>query len=206
MSHPLSQARLVHDGVEVGEGGVRITTSPHTDLWQRTFYGFRVSNAPAALIEVTQNVTLSVRVRFRYRRRYDQAGILIWVDELNWFKAAIEHEDDGHGRLGSVVTSGGYSDWATRDVGGVDEVWLRVSRRGPDFLVEARLDADWEQLRVFHLAALGHTEPEWASLDAAEIPAAPVQLGVYACSPEDSSFTAEFDSISLGPSMWGVHS
>lgn len=30
----------------VSENKITITTQPHTDLWQRTYYGFRNDNAP----------------------------------------------------------------------------------------------------------------------------------------------------------------
>ena len=39
-------------------------------------------------------------------------------------------------RLGSVVTNNGYSDWATTDIAGCECIWYRLSRRGPDFLLE----------------------------------------------------------------------
>lgn len=185
---------------------ITITTAPGTDFWQRTFYGFRAANAPAAMIEVDHNVTLSVRVRADYQRRYDQAGIILWVDEDNWFKASVEHEDADGGRLGSVLTTAGYSDWTTRDVPPLSQVRFRLSRRGPDFRLEARTAQEWEQLRIFHVAALGDTDPGWASASADDIPAAPVRLGVYACSPEDSSFTARFDELGLQPSLWQPHS
>ena len=184
---------------------VTITTEPGTDFWQRTFYGFRASNAPAALLEVTGNVTFSVRVRADYQQRYDQAGVVVWLDEENWFKASVEHEDANGGRLGSVLTNHGQSDWATRDVPALTQVWLRLSRRGPDFRLEARTGSDWEQLRIFHVAALGATDPTWGHLPATAVPAAPVRLGVYACSPEDSTFTATFDEIDLRPSTWTPH-
>jgi Uncharacterized conserved protein len=32
-----------------------------------------------------------------------------------------------------------------------------------------------------------------------------VRFGVYACSPEDSSFTAEFTNMTLGECMWAAH-
>lgn len=32
---------------EIKDGTVSITTAPHTDLWQRTYYHFRNDNAPA---------------------------------------------------------------------------------------------------------------------------------------------------------------
>jgi len=207
MAHPLADATWLNPPAEHHSTGdsLTIVTQPRTDFWQRTFYGFRTANAPAALIEVDDNVSLSVRVRADYSRRYDQAGIIVWLDEENWFKASVEHENAAGGRLGSVVTTAGHSDWATRDVPPLAQVWFRLSRRGPDFRLEARTGRAWEQLRIFHMAALGATDPAWGSLRTAEVPASPVRLGVYACSPEESSFTAVFDEIAVVPSVWDAH-
>ena len=208
MPNPLADADWLNRPAvcTTSDDEVTITTEPGTDFWQRTFYGFRASNAPAALIEVSGNITFSVRVRADYQRRYDQAGLVVWVDEDNWFKASVEHEDANRGgRLGSVVTTAGHSDWATRDVPALTQVWLRLSRRGPDFRLEARTGSDWEQLRIFHMAGLATTDPAWGAMAPADVPAAPVRVGVYACSPEESTFTAVFDEMALTPSGWDAH-
>ena len=36
---------------EIGEDKITITTMPHTDLWQRTYYHFRNDNAPVLQME-----------------------------------------------------------------------------------------------------------------------------------------------------------
>lgn len=186
--------------------GVRIVTAPRTDLWQRTFYGFRVANASAYTMRREDNVTFSVDVSFEYGRRFDQAGVLVWVDEDNWFKAAIEYENATTSRLGSVLTTAGYSDWATTDIPTTTVAGYRLSRRGPDFLLEARhAGGAWEQLRIFHVQALGPTTADMAAAPAAELPAAAVDIGVYAASPEDSSFTADFTHLAWRPSQWSPH-
>ncbi len=190
----------------VDGASVAFTTTPNTDFWQRTYYGFRNDNAPALLLEITSNVALTVRAAFDYQRRFDQAGLLVYLDSENWAKAAIEFEDEEVSRLGSVVTNGGYSDWATRDIPTPRRMWYRLSRRGPDFLLEAGTDgAHWEQLRIFHLHVLGETSAAMGAAAARELTAAPVRMGVYACSPEDSSFDARFDRISIEPSDWPPH-
>ena len=207
MTHPLADGDWLNPapGCVSDAAGVRITTSPGTDLWQRTYYGFRTDNAPALLVPVQDDVTLTVRASFRYGRRYDQAGVLVRLDADTWAKASIEHEDEGVPRLGSVVTHDGYSDWATRDVERSQQRWYRVSRRGPDFRFESSADGDaWEQLRIFHLHPLGET----AAHDAAAPTSASgstVLIGVYACSPEQSSFEAVFDRIDLAPGIWQPH-
>ena len=39
--------------VTVSQDMVEIVTEPHTDLWQRTYYGFQNDNAPLLQIETT---------------------------------------------------------------------------------------------------------------------------------------------------------
>lgn len=169
-----------------------ITTQPHTDLWQRSYYGFQNDNAPALLIQSVANFTFTTRVLFDYRARFDQAGVLIYIDSDHWFKASIEFENDELSRLGSVVTNYGYSDWATTDISTVHAAWYRLSRRGADFLIESSFDGVvFNQMRIFHLHPLRESHN--------------VAFGVYACSPTDSSFTAQFDKCTLEPCSWMAH-
>jgi regulation of enolase protein 1 (concanavalin A-like superfamily) len=209
VTNPLRAGHWLREprSLRVDDASVAFTTSPRTDLWQRTYYGFRTDNAPALLFTATENITFTVRVSFDYRHRYDQAGVLVRSDSDHWGKASVEYEDRDLSRLGSVVTNRGYSDWATRDIPTPHRMWYQVSRRGPDFLVQACADGvHWEQLRIFHLHDLGETTEAMGAAQASDLTGAPVSLGIYACSPEDSSFEARFDRISVEPSTWAPHS
>lgn len=191
---------------EVTEDRVRIVTQPRTDLWQRTFYGFRNDNAPSLLLESSENFTFTVRTQFDYRALFDQCGVAVYLDSENWFKASIEYENATLARLGSVVTNLGYSDWATTDIATPTQMWYRLSRRGPDFLIEHSTDGErFAQMRIFHLHALGTTEETAARLDPPPPPMQPVRFGIYACSPTDSSFEARFDHFALTACQWTAH-
>lgn len=171
------------------ETGVWFTTEPGTDLWQRTYYGFRRNDAHALLTAVDeQYVTFTATAAFRYGARFDQCGIIVHQDADNWFKASVENDDVR--LLGSVVTNGGWSDWATTLAPDADAITWRLSRRERDFRLDWALPGgEFQQSRVFHLAAA----------------TGPVDLGVYACSPVDGSFTATFTEISLGECVWQAH-
>ena len=96
---------------------VEIVTEPHTDLWQRTYYGFQNDNAPVLQIRTKEPYfSFTVRTEFHSKRRFDQCGIALYLDSENWLKASIEYENERFQRLGSVVTNHGYSDWATTDI------------------------------------------------------------------------------------------
>jgi uncharacterized protein len=170
---------------------VVIYTSPRTDLWQRTYYGFRHDNAPAYLIKKKGNFTFCAKAFYEANNLYDQCGLLLYHNSDNWVKVSVEYENDMISRLGSVVTNKGYSDWATSDIdSSVNEIWYRFNRRGKDFYIEYSKDGkEYVQMRMFHM----HINIDIAG------------VGVYACSPMDSDFKAIFSEISLGDCIWQAH-
>jgi hypothetical protein len=191
---------------EISESVVQLITEPNTDFWQRSYYGFRNKNAPALLVDSDENFTFTVKAVFEYRQRYDQCGVTLYIDDENWFKASIEHETQAYSRLGSVVTNFGYSDWATTDIASTHFMWYRLSRRGPDFLIESSSDGEeFRQMRIFHLHKLGETSLEMGRLNPPAPPEQPVKFGLYACSPLNSSFMARFEDFRFERCMWMAH-
>lgn len=169
-----------------------IKTEPHTDLWQRTYYGFCNDNAPMLQLSTKEEYfSFSVKTQFATKRRFDQCGIVMYLDSDNWLKASIEYQDGKIQRLGSVVTNHGYSDWATTDIPcDVDTMWYRLSRRGSDYCIECSYDGvEYRQMRICHV---------WEDMGE-------IQFGVYACSPEDSSFEAKFSLLEVSECKWLAH-
>lgn len=190
----------------VTAASVSITTEPATDFWQRSYYGFRNDNAPALQIASDQNFTFTAKVCFNYKAQFDQCGLVIYLDSDNWFKASIEYENKKFSRIGSVVTNLGYSDWATTDIALPNHIWYRLSRRGPDFLIESSLDGEeFNQMRIFHLHKLGETTEDMGKCNPPEPAQNAVKFGVYACSPSNSSFTATFSEMTLEHCHWLAH-
>lgn len=185
---------------------VEIVTEPETDFWQRSYYGFRNDNAPACLLQSNKNFTFTAQVAFDYRRQFDQCGLIVYMDSENWFKASVEYENGNSSRLGSVVTNHGYSDWATTNIPTTTSMWYRLSRRGPDFLIESCTDGQkFEQMRIFHLHCLGETTVEMGKQDPPLPAKQSVRFGLYACSPLDSSFKAKFSNLKMEDCLWQAH-
>lgn len=104
------------------------------------------------------------------------------------------------------MTNLGYSDWATSDIPLPEAIWYRLSRRGPDFLIESSFDGvAFKQMRIFHLHKLGETTPEMGKCNPPLPANNVVSFGVYACSPLKSSFTATFTDMRLEPCKWLAH-
>jgi uncharacterized protein len=204
----LNDGKWINEPVshQVNSDSIVIVTDPDTDFWQRSYYGFRNDNAPALLFDSNENFTFTVKAVFSYLKLFDQCGLIIYIDSENWFKASIEYENGDFSRLGSVVTNNGYSDWATCDIETPNTIWYRLSRRGPDFLSESSFDGEsFKQMRVFHLHSLGATSAGMGKVDPPLPAEQSISFGVYACSPTDSSFKAEFSKIKLAPCQWKAH-
>ena len=177
----------------ITEEKIEIFTEPFTDLWQRTYYGFQNDNAPVLQMRTEEEYfSFTVKTVFESAHRFDQCGVVVYLDSENWLKASIEYENQQYQRLGSVVTNQGYSDWATTDIdASIREMWYRLSRRGQDFCLECSRDGEnFHQMRICHLAAASGE----------------ISFGLYACSPENSSFRAEFTQMQVTECLWQAHS
>ncbi|MBQ7309696.1 MAG: DUF1349 domain-containing protein [Clostridia bacterium] len=176
----------------VTEDRVEMVTEPHTDLWQRTYYHFRNDNAPVLQMETDEKYfSFVVKTEFDTKVRYDQSGIVMYLDSENWLKASVEYENETIQRLGSVVTNHGYSDWASVDVDAkMKSMWFRLSRRGDDFCIENATDGvHFKQMRICHMFHATDT----------------IRFGIYACSAEDSSFRAVFTDMEITECQWLAH-
>lgn len=177
----------------IAGGKIEVTTKPFTDLWQRTYYHFRNDNAPVFQTKTDKKFfSFTVKTDFSAsHHRFDQCGIIMYLDSENWLKASVEYENEEFQHLGSVVTNGGYSDWATTAIpANVKEMWYRFSRREDDYRIECSKDGiNYTQMRICHM-----------NKGAGEI-----KFGIYACSPEDSSFKAVFSDMEMTECKWAAH-
>lgn len=176
----------------ITENKIEIITEPHTDLWQRTYYNFRNDNAPVLQINTDEKYfSFILKTEFESNHRFDQCGVVMYLDSENWFKCSIEYENEDFQHLGSVVTNNGYSDWATTAIdASIKSMWYRFSRRQDDYCIESSIDGiNYSQMRIFHM---------WKGNSA-------IQFGIYACSPENSSFKAIFTNMEMTECKWLAH-
>ena len=172
---------------------IEVVTKPGTDLWQRTYYLFRNDNAPVFQMETEEKFfSFVVKTDFtESHHRFDQCGIVMYLDSENWLKGSVEYENEKFQHLGSVVTNNGYSDWATTAIpANVKTMWYRLSRREADYCIECSQDGqNFTQMRVCHM----HKG------------SGKIRFGIYACSPEESSFKAVFTDMKLSECAWKAH-
>ena len=176
----------------ITQDAVEVVTKPHTDLWQRTYYHFRNDNAPVFQMETGEPYfSFVVKTEFESHHRFDQCGVVMYLDSENWLKASVEYENEEFQHLGSVATNLGYSDWATTAIdANLKSMWYRFSRREDDYCVECSQDGKtFRQMRICHMHKGGGV----------------IRFGIYACSPEDSSFKARFSHMEMTECKWLAH-
>ena len=171
------------------EGALVVTAAAGTDLWRTTSYGFLRDSAPALLAPLPVGTAVEVDVAVELPGLYDQAGVLVRVDERTWTKAGLE-VSDGAVQLGAVVTRE-VSDWSMAPVPewSGQLVTVRASRSGDAVTVRARAAGQpWRMVRL-------------APLD----PAAQASAGPFCAAPDSPGLTVRFTGWRTGPADADLH-
>ncbi|MFF5175532.1 DUF1349 domain-containing protein [Micromonospora sp. NPDC000089] len=171
------------------EGHLLVEPAAESDFWRHTSYGFVHDDGPALLAPLPGGAAVEVSFRLDYHAQFDQAGVLVRVDERSWVKAGVE-VSDGAPQLGAVVTRE-VSDWSVAPVPewAGREVTVRVSRDGDAVTVRARVaDEPWRLVRLAPLA-----------------PDAEALAGPFCCSPTRGGLTVRFTGWRRGPADRELH-
>ncbi|WP_082543544.1 DUF1349 domain-containing protein [Sphingomonas sp. Leaf339] len=161
-------------------GDLTLVTDKGSDFWRETHYGFTRDSGHFLGFTAPAAFTAQLRIRGQYQKLYDQAGIMVRVDERRWVKAGIELSD-GRAMLSSVLTDG-KSDWATGP----------YEHDAQDFWMRATVANGVLRLQV---SADGKT---WPLVRLAPFPiAAFYQVGPMACTPECAGLEVMFSDLSI---------
>lgn len=162
------------------DGVLNVATDGGTDFWRETHYGFTRDSGHFFALETSGDFTAQLRVQARYEALYDQAGLMVRVDEQRWVKAGIELSD-GRAMLSSVLTDE-RSDWATAPYAhDARDFWMRATvRQGVLRLQVSNDGVTWPLLRL------------------APFPkAASYRVGPMCCTPERSGLRVRFSDFRL---------
>jgi regulation of enolase protein 1 (concanavalin A-like superfamily) len=132
----------------MASGDLSVVTNRATDFWRETHYGFIRDSGHFFGRPTDGGFTASLRVRARFETLYDQAGIMVRLNQTTWIKAGIELSD-GEALLGSVLTNG-CSDWATGPFrGDPSDFWIRATVDQGALRLQASVDGKtWPLVRL----------------------------------------------------------
>ena len=159
---------------------IMIQSAPKTDFWRYTHYGFIRDNGHFFYQPVKGDFTVDLKIRGEYRDLYDQAGIMVRLNESNWLKCGIEFVD-GVQQISAVVTRE-YSDWSVVPMlNNPDTLWMRVIRRGA--AIEVQYSLNGIEYRMLRLAYLTLVET--------------VNVGVMCASPDGEGFPMRLEGFKI---------
>ncbi|WP_144578614.1 DUF1349 domain-containing protein [Agrobacterium sp. DE0009] len=163
---------------------LNVTTNKGSDFWRETYYGFTRDSGHFFGMQCQGDFTASLRIEARYEELYDQAGIMVRIDERHWIKAGIELSD-GAACIGNVLTLG-RSDWSTTTYAGdPSDLYLRVTVA--DGVLRIQTSAD--RLR-------------WPLLKLCPFPKAQYyQVGPMCCTPEREGLEVRFSEFRVEPPL-----
>jgi hypothetical protein len=159
-----------------------VQAGAQTDFWRKTHDSGVRDSGHFYYQKVTGDFTAQVKVIGQYADLYDQAGLMVRLDETIWLKCGIEFVN-GVQYASSVVTHD-WSDWAIRPLDTPPAIWLRVVRHGGSIQVSFSIDgAHYDMIRQAYLTE----EPT-------------ISVGVMLAAPKGQGFTARFEDFAVAAS------
>ncbi|MFL6617259.1 MAG: DUF1349 domain-containing protein [Povalibacter sp.] len=157
-----------------------VRSSAKTDFWRKTFYGYITDNGHFFHLPAEGDFRFEARVNGKYAAQYDQAGLMVRLDQQQWMKCGTEFVDGK--RNASVVFTRDFSDWSTLpDLSQTAPIWWRVIRAKDS--IEAHCSSDG---KTFMAVRQGYFTPH-----------AKVSVGIMCAAPEGPGFDAVFDELKL---------
>lgn len=159
---------------------ITVQTAPETDFWRITHSGFIGDNGHFYHQQVTGDFQVEVKISGQYNSLYDQAGLMVRVDEATWLKTGIEYIDGR--QYASAVVTREFSDWSVVALPQAPaSLWLRLKRQGITIEIFYSLDGiEYQLLRQAYLTSLES-----------------VGVGIMAASPIGHGFHATFEGLAL---------
>ncbi|WCG82568.1 DUF1349 domain-containing protein [Pectobacterium sp. A5351] len=166
------------------QGSITLTTDKGTDFWRETFSNVIRDTGHFFGVKTGSEFTAQVRVCGKFEKHYDQAGIMVRIDDKNWMKSGIEYSG-GLPKLGSVITNV-KSDFAASDYhGDAKDFYMKVSvGKGTLRLYVSSNGGDWSLIRLAPFPEADH-----------------YLVGPMASTPEREGLEVTFSDFNLSAAM-----
>jgi regulation of enolase protein 1 (concanavalin A-like superfamily) len=163
-----------------GDGVLTVRAKGKTDFWRKTYYGYVTDNGHFMHLSMMGEFTMQARIAGNYSALYDQAGLMVRLDEKHWMKCGSEFVEGK--RWASVVVTHDFSDWSTmEDLVQNGAVWWRVVRKKDSLEAQCSKDGD-----------------KFTTIRQAYFPAdVKVLVGLMCAAPEGAGFDAVFDQLQI---------
>lgn len=104
---------------------LNIVAGPSTDWYISPLDGKSSSNAPVLLFRPADDFVLTAKLKVEFGAQWDAGALMVYADDRNWAKFALERSVYGEPTIVTVVTRGVYELGDPASVDGVDCRGLR---------------------------------------------------------------------------------
>jgi uncharacterized protein len=161
------------------EGRISLSAEPKSDFWRLTASGTVADSGHFYFEERDGDFTVTVKLKGDYATQYDQAGLMLRIDEKNWIKTGVEFVD-GSENIATVVTRD-FSDGSLVHQKESKPVWLKLTRKGDFVEIHYSLDN-----RSFQVVRQAYFPPKVAC-----------KVGVMAAAPLGTGFKVVFEDLAI---------
>lgn len=124
-----------------------------TGFWQSIHRGYKRDNGHFFFCRKNGDFSISLGWRVGEIIQFAENGIMLRIDERNWFKATIEKETSNDFIITSSLTQQGHSDWAKTKIESFKgDIWFRLVKIGDEYEVFYSVDGNiFTKFRMFYL-------------------------------------------------------
>lgn len=154
--------------------------TPKSDLWCFLPHWFSINDVPFYYGEYGGDFEVKVNITGEYKAKYDQMGLMLYINEKNWIKAGIEYVNDVQ-HVSAVVTHK-KSDWSIIGLKDAPEsIWIKAVKVEDG--VSLYYSFDNNEFTLFRTS--------WIEEHAL------IKVGVMGASPEGKGFKAIFKDFQV---------
>ena len=158
---------------------IHVQVDAGTDFWRKTHDSQIRDNGHFYFQPVEGDFVAHVKFSGQYQGQYDQAGLMVRVDQATWLKCGVEYVDGAH--LASAVVTRDWSDWSVMPISVSDSLWCQLERHRQTFQVAFSFDGEkFEPVRQAFLTEVSH-----------------LQVGIMACAPKGDGFPVTFEDFTV---------
>lgn len=158
---------------------IHVQVDAGTDFWRKTHDSQIRDNGHFYFQPVEGDFVARVKFSGEYQGQYDQAGLMVRVDQATWLKCGVEYVDGAH--LASAVVTRDWSDWSVMPISVSDSLWCQLERHQQTFQVAFSFDGEkFETVRQAFLTEVSH-----------------LQIGIMACAPKGDGFPVTFEDFTV---------
>mmetsp|Transcript_16349 Transcript_16349/g.40989 ORF Transcript_16349/g.40989 Transcript_16349/m.40989 type:complete len:202 (-) Transcript_16349:219-824(-) len=163
------------------EDDIKVTCPMETDFWRGTLHGFIKDDAPFYWTNADNDFEARLTIKGKFKTLYDQAGLMLRIDEENWMKLGICHYREQ--LYVSCCFTRGVSDWSTHRLpkSKIELFYVWVKRRAEVIDCYYSLDNEnWTRIRQGYFS----DKPR-------------IRVGMMCAAPESAGFKVTFSDFMI---------